>query len=269
MKHGFFISSYAKDFPWLRCCLFSLAKFARGFNPPTVCVEAHEAAEARQICAQVNPEARVVVKDGRRGQGMMRAMLAMMSCDVLAPDNDVSWLLGSDCIAFREFTPEMYCVDGKPAMLWNTYQEISSPWGGDTSRVLGFDCPWETMRRLPLGYPKELFPRVRAHVESVAQREFEDFLYYFSIGGNKVSESNIMGGYAKKFMPELYTWLRASPDCPEYVKYRGPDSDGILQWWSWGGFDRPAETCVNYAPGKNSAGQTPRAVMREILGPII
>lgn len=269
MTHGFFISSYQKDFKWLRPCLFSLAKFARGFNPPTVCVESHEVTEATRICAQVNPEARVVIKEGRRGQGMVRAMIAMMSCDKLAPDNDVSWLLGSDCIAYREFTPDMYCVDGKPVMLWNTYKEIASPWGADTSRILGFDCPWETMRRLPLGYPKELFPKVRAHVEFIAKQPFEDFLYYFGKGGNQISESNIMGGYAMKFMPEIYTWLHASPSAPEYVKYRTPDSDSIAQFWSFGGFDRPAETSVNYAPGKNTAGRTPREVITDVLGPIL
>jgi len=78
-----------------------------------------------------------------------------------------------------------------------------------------------------------------------------------------------MGGYAMKFCPEIYTLLHASPDCAEYVKYRTPDSDAIAQFWSHGGFDRPAETSVNYAPGKNTAGQTPRKSITDMLGPIL
>lgn len=269
MTHQFLIASYQKDFRWLRPCLFSLQKFSRDFLPPVVCTDSNDAAEAKRICSQVFPEATVSIKDGRRGQGFMRAQIAMMSGDIHCPQADVTWLLGSDCVAYKEFSPEMYCLHGKPVLLWNTYIEIASPWNIGTNRVLGFDCPWETMRRLPLGYPRELFPRVRAHVESVAKQPFEDFIYHFHNGGNNVSESNIMGGYAMKFCPELYTLLHASPDCAEYVKYRTPDSDAIAQFWSHGGFDRPAETSVNYAPGKNTAGQTPRQSITDMLGPIL
>jgi hypothetical protein len=99
--------------------------------------------------------------------------------------------------------------------------------------------------------------------------KFEDFIYHFHAGGNQVSESNIMGGFAMKHMPELYTWLHASQSCAEYAAYRTPESDAIAQFWSHGGFDRPAETSVNYAPGKNTAGQTPRQSITDMLGPIL
>jgi hypothetical protein len=269
--HQVFISSYAKDFPWLRVCLYSLKRNSIGFLPPVVCVDGQDIRGVEQIRNQVFPEARIVVKDGRRGQGMARAMLAMMDCHRLSTDKaDFYYLVGSDCMAFRKFTPEMHFFRGKPALLWNYYAELSndggvSAWQAGTERIMGLPAPKEFMRRLPIIYPKELFAPFRAYVEELHKVPFEDLIYKLRENGCAVSESNLMGVYADKFMPEIYSWLHAANN-PDYLEFRTPESDSLIQWWSHGGMDRPAETCVNYAPGKNTSKQTPRAVIREILG---
>lgn len=270
--HQVFISSYAKDFPWLRICLHSLRVHSEGFLPPVVCVDGPDIRGVEQIRNQVFPQARIVVKDGKRGQGMARAMLAMMDCHRLSPDKaDFYYLVGSDCTAFRRFTPEMHFFRGKPALIWGYYSEFINDsglmaWQSGTERIMGFSPAKEYMRRLPIIYPKELFEPFRAYVEQLHKTPFDQLIYRLKETGCAVSESNLMGAYADKFMPELYSWLHVG-DNPDYLEYRTPESDSLIQWWSHGGMDRPAEACLSYAPGKTTVGQTPRAVINELFGP--
>lgn len=266
--HQVLIASYAKDFIWLEPNLKSLRKFCEGFLPPVVAVDGEDFFAAQRLVARVYPEAKVVQKDGRRGQGFLRAQIAMMCGDIFCPDADYIYLLGSDCMAFRRFAPDVYWFRGKPVMLYNSYAELGNMdavgmWQGSTEEVLGFSCPNETMRRLPLIYPKPLFAPMRKHVETRHNMAFEEYIYK---KGHPLSESNILGCYALKFMPELYEWLHASPSDPGYVEYRTPMSDSIIQWWSHGGMNCPAQIDLEYAPGKRTRGQQPIEVIREILG---
>jgi hypothetical protein len=199
MTHQVFISSFGKDYPWLEYNLWSLKKFQCDFLPPTVCVDSQDYPGALQLVARTYPETRVMRKDGRGpGTGFLRAQVAMMCADLLCPEADYIYLVGSDCMAFRRFAPDVYWFKGLPVMLYNSYAELGNmdsvgAWQHATEQVLGFDCPNETMRRLPLVYPKELFPAVRKHVETRHGLAFEDYIYK---KGHPLSESNILGCYA-------------------------------------------------------------------------
>lgn len=266
--HQILIASYTKDFPWLEPNLRSLRKHCEGFLPPVVCVDGSDLFAARRVVKSAYPEAYVVVKDGRRGQGFMRAQLAMMSCDILCPQADYVYLVGSDCLAWTTLKPDYYFHRGKPAMLYNSRKYFEDAgatapiqWMNSTSEIVGFPVQGEYMRRLPIVYPKELFAPMRAHVEKHHCVAFEDYIYARNKAGGLVSESNILGAFAWEHMRDLYTWVHAD-GTPEYWEYRSGHPD-IIQFWSHGGLDRPAETCVNYSGG-NTAGKTPRQVMREL-----
>lgn len=261
--HEVFIASYERDFSWLDVNLRSLRKFSEGFLPPVVCMERFEIPRAREFTG----DAILCAKDGRPGQGFLRAQISMMCADLMCPDADYIYLLGSDCMAFRRFAPDVYWFRGKPVMLYNSYAELGNMdavgmWQGSTEEVLGFSCPNETMRRLPLVYPRKLFPAVRKHIEQRHGLAFEDYIYK---KGHPLSESNILGCYALKFMPDEYLWLHASPSSPDYVEYRTPLSDSIIQWWSHGGPEHPAMIDLEYAPGKRTHGRRPIDVINEVL----
>lgn len=270
--HQFLICSYAKDFQFLEPNLRSLKRFSSGFLPPTICVDGSDYGECKKLVARIFPEAAISVKDGRRGLGMARAMISMMCGDLICPAADVVHLLGSDCMAYKTLTPQQYCwSDGRPILLWNTYREISGPgdggvsaWQRGTERLLGFPTPKEYMRRLPIPYPKELFAPFRRFLETKHRTEFENLIYAECAARHPVSESNLMGGFAEKYMPEVYKWLHASPSDSDYVAYRTKDADSIIQWFSHGGLNRPAETNVEYLPGKWTGGRTPHSVMQEL-----
>lgn len=271
MTHQILIASYTRDFIWLEPNLKSLRKFCTGFLPPVISVDGQDFFEARKLVARVFPEATVVQKDGRRGQGFMRAQISMMQGDLLCPDADVVFLVGSDCLAWTRFYPEMYMRDDKPIMLYNSRKYFEDAraghpiqWMDSTADIVGFPVNGEYMRRLPIAYPKSLFAPMRAHIEAVHRMPFEDYIYKRNATGYPVSESNILGAYAWEKMHDIFFWMHADGH-EDYANYRRDFPDPLIQFWSHGGLDRPAETCVNYTHG-NTAGKTPRQVMRDVLG---
>lgn len=274
--HRVLIASYKKDFVWLPYCLRTLSKFSRGFLPPVVSVSTEDAAEATEICVLNYPGATVFVKDGPPGLGNLRAQISMMNGDILCPGADYVWLVGSDCVVSREFTPEPFFRNGKPVMLVNSYAELfrcslaMKPWQDGTENAIGWKPELEYMRRLPLIYPRELFPRVRGHVSNVHQMPFEEYVY--GIGARaqasdrsdaaNFSESNVMGAFADRFMHDSYEWVNLDAD---YVGEMAKLPSPLIQFWSHGGLSTVSDVCFNYGNGKTTCGQTPRTVIRDIL----
>lgn len=258
MIHRIFIASYAKDFPWLKYCLISIARFARGFAEPVVCVGKEDDASARQLVKEVNSGALVVRFDG---VGFMRAQLAMMRADLICPPSDVLYLVGSDCLFTREFGPGMYCRDDKPVVLMNSLAHLSkhgSPASGWTDGVrtgLGVDPKYEYMRRLPSVYPAEVFAPMRAHVERTHGEAFDSWVYRQWNRSRDVSEANWLGAYAHHFLPESCRFV-----CLDEIAFDGPDPVGypsaLRQFWSHGGLDRPIDGCQ----------ESPRQVIAHVLG---
>ena len=268
MRHCIFISSYRKDFEWLIYCLISINRFAKGFMAPAICVARADAEDAALLCGRYCPMARVVVKNG---EGFMRAQIGMMEADLLVPDADVIYLVGSDCMFFADFTPEMYCVDGKPVVLMNTWDALSFanspclPWKRGVERVLGFSAPYEFMRRLPSVFPASIMAPMRRHVEAIHGKPFEEYI----IEGNKprrdTSEANILGTFAWEKMPQTCHWLDVDNVEWENGNPKGYPSS-MVQHWSHGGLDRPSDACSILPDGTSVFGMTPRAVIEKVLG---
>jgi len=263
MTHGLFISSYARDSEWLTHCLVSLRRFAVGFLPPTICVSTQDYHQFQRIVHEHHPEARVVVKDGRPAQPFIRAQIAMLQADLLCPDADIIYWLGSDCLATDTFTPDKYHVDVRPLVLFREYARLDPLiWKKGTSRVLGFDVPCETMGRLPSVYPRQAFEPMRRHVEVINKKPFEDYIYEGDLNNRDTSEANILGAFCQRYMPECCEWINGI-DVPQ------PPGGGwaypIAQFFSHGGLDRPMECCATLPDGTNTAGRTPRSVINQIL----
>jgi len=263
-KHQIFISSYMKDFIWLEPCLKSL-RIHQGveFLPPCVSVDEHDIFEARKLVNRAFPGAVVSIKNGRRGQGNLRAQIAMCEADLACPEADYIYFVGSDCIAHAPFRSSTYFVRGKPVMLYNFYTEFGGcpsmkRWQDITAQAVGFVSDKEFMRRLPVVYTRNSLARARKWVSDVHHKSFEDAVYDMG----HFTESNVIGAAAWLACHDEFTWYHANSDT-EYLNYRRDFPDPLIQFWSHGGLNRPAETCVNYAYG-NTAGKTPLQVMTEL-----
>ncbi len=263
-RHAIFISSFNRDAEWFSHCLASIRVFARGFLPPTVCVTTQDAPQFRKIVAEVHPECRVVIKDGRSGQGFMRAQLAMMTADKLCPDADILYWLGSDCLLTDTFTPDKYHVDGRPIVLYRPFAKLDPLiWQKGTSRVLGFDVPNEYMGRLPSVYPRVIFEPMRRHIEAIHKMPFDDYIYTADVRNRDTSEANILGAFAHRYMPDTCEWIDATVTPPPATL--GGWAFPVCQMFSHGGLDRPMECCATLPDGTNTVGRTPRSVIRQIL----
>lgn len=276
-KHQAIICSYCKDFPWLPHCLRSLRLFAKDFLPPVVCVDQQDEAAAWAIIQDSYPEAKIVVTGTRPRQGFMRAQIAMMSADLHCPEADVIYFIGSDCLAWAPFSAKIYCDEQeKPVVFYSHYDQMNLahpgvlPWREGVRRVLGIWPEHEYMRRLPSVFPREVFPAMRAFVERRHGMRFDDYIY--SADANQLakslprdtSEANILGAYAYYRMHNSCHWvdigasgINGSPvdNWPSY----------LAQFWSHGGLDRPAETCVDIPGFGSTAGRTPREVIAHVL----
>lgn len=252
--HQPFICSYAKDFTWLEQLLWSLERFGKKLAPPCVCVASEDYEGAHRVIVSAGSNARVVVKDGPAGKGMMRAMVAMMSADVMCPTADFIWLFGSDCFVTEGIEPEDFFQSGKPIMCYTPYRKFTGmypgglKWKAGTERILGLDAPHECMRRLPGVYPARALENVRTHISNEHNSSFEEFCYGYP--HDDFSEANLIGAWA----------LHAAPD---YFSWQQTEFNPTLQFWSHGGMDRPCDGDVMYCGG-NARTKTPRDIIAEI-----
>jgi hypothetical protein len=259
-RHQILIASYRKDFPWLYQCLRSLAKFSKGFLPPVVAVESKDLLPCFELTYDVRrefPESMPVCVKEFNGPGFGRAQLAMMSGDVLCPDADYYWLLGSDCLATCPFGPERFCApDGKPYMAFNTWEHLKKhggpgvmAWKAGVEEAVGFSQA-EFMRRLPLAYTRMVCTMTKA---IITQRHKTSAASYVFDRVNRVknfSESNVMGAVAYEHYRDSYFWVNRDVE-----PMPGPPNP-IIQFWSHGGLDRPSD----------ADGRIPREVIIETLG---
>lgn len=276
MTHQILIASYKKDFEFLYWNLVTLQRFMRGFLPPVISVSSDDAAECRQIVRRAYPKAEVWVQDGPPGLGNLRAQISMMLGDKLCGNAGYIWLVGSDCVVSGDFSPEPFFRNGKPVMLVNSYDKLLQyapgiePWRVGTTNALGFIPQFEYMRRLPLIYPTGLFEPMRRHIETLHEMPFDKYVYgvgAYAQRSNRsdaanVSESNIMGAFADRFMHDAYEWVNLDED------YEGEMSrlpNPMIQFWSHGGLDTPADVRFAYGDGQNTFEKTPRQVIKEIL----
>lgn len=267
MQHQPLIASYAKDFAWLFHFLTSFRIHATGFLPPVIVVPGPDVLHARKIVSQSLPAAVVRAYDvPKQYQGLvwapfMRAQLAMLSGDVHCPDADVVWLWGSDCFIIGPLRPEDQMEGGKPVMSYSTYENLGQThpaclvWRAGTTKALGWGPESEFMRRLPLLYPRDLYPAVRNHVaKSPEYAAFEEYVYGAGQSKN-FSESNVLGAYAWRYFHDRYEWFQV--DGLEYSRFATRFPTKTVQFWSHGGLDRPN------ASDHVFKGRSARAVMDE------
>lgn len=272
MKSQVLICSYSRDLIWLQFALLSLHKFNKGFLPPCICVDQKDLAATMAIVDWAYPGCGIVVKNGRNPQqGFMRAQVAMMQADLLCRDADNIFFLGSDCIAYKEFSPAPYLdAQGRPAVLYSSYQVMSEvhadtiPWRKGVTRVLGFEPPSEYMRRLPSVFPRSIFEPMRRHVEKMHGMPFEDYIYEADAAHKNTSEANILGAFAAHYMPETCHWVDIAAAGMYGSEVNGWPSS-ICQMWSHGGRDRPMDQNVILPDGTHTVGRTPRAVHNQVL----
>jgi hypothetical protein len=233
-SHQFLIASYHKDMPWLYENLRSLALFASGYLPARVVVPTSDVGECWDVIRQAGSDAQPIAFDcpGPASGGFGRAQIAMMSGDLFCPDADVVHLIGSDCVATAPFTPAAFLCPqtALPVMPYTPYALVPPHarfWRDGTTAALGVQPEHEFMRRLPLLYPRELYPMVRQRVERFTGQPFRDYVLFNVNHVRNFSESNVLGAVAWRHAHHLYRWVDLSRESDPCLP------SPITQHWSW------------------------------------
>lgn len=236
------IVTHYKDFPWLVYALRCIAKYLVGFQGVTIAYPLHEAERFQPLLDQF--DVRLHGYDETPGKGMLGHMVKMAEADLFLPATTKYVLTcDADCMFRMATKPEHYFANDKPYCIIRSWASLTTEdptnpgskvvsdcmmWKGPTDRQVGFDTPIFGMCMNTVVFPIDFFAKYRAHIESVHNRNFRDFMFD---GRNDWPQSNMdftaMVAYAQKFMPERWHWYDVEK--PPYP------TDRKLAFWSHGG----------------------------------
>lgn len=237
MKTAIFIRSYHGDFKWLKYCLASIKKYARGFSEVVIVVPI-SSQRALKTSKLITDEQVYYCRDYANdylGQQVTKLEAFRYT------DAERILFIDSDTVFITETTPETFMRDNKIWLYKTPYlPDILGQamcWKQRTEDALSFPVEYEYMRRFPLMYWTDTLKKVESYMLGMG-KPLEK--YILSQNGNDFSEFNLIGAYAEKFEGDRYLFLdtQTEPIIPAVAK----------QYWSWGGITNEiqAELNANY-----------------------
>lgn len=217
LKPHFFLRTYVGDRDWLPYLTRSLAKHAPDIGLTVVAPEGQNIGVPYQ--AAVTPHS----------DDYINQQYSKLYADTFVPD-DVTHIvhIDSDCLLTKSIGSLF--VEGKPLMLHTPWDQVGDAvaWKEPTERLLGFEAPYEFMRRHPLVYPVEVYEALRDYIET--RHKTSLFRLVSGVKNRNLSEFNLLGSFCYKFFPNRFHWINTSKEpLPEPVARQG---------WSWGGIEK-------------------------------
>jgi len=244
-----FIVTYSKDYPYLRWCLKSIAKFARGFNNLHILVPVGDAAdlhampELQDVKSYAMP---VHIHEGEEwpGKGFVWHMFQVMYADNWCMDADFIAHIDPDCIFTEAVTPDDYVKDGKPILRYEYYATLgirhpgAAVWQGVVQDCLPFPVDKELMRCHPGVHHRWIYEKTRQIVETHKRIPFEDYMH---AGKNEFPhdrcEYNTLGSVAAQYFAKDYILVEQKGD-------RVTPDNKLQQFWGRGRIDLPQRVWV-------------------------
>jgi hypothetical protein len=232
-KVEIFIVSYLKDLDYLKYCLRSIQKFARGFSGLTILVPSVES-EAFQWMGALGFNVRHYKAPEDRNYWHLAHQLQKCRADEWCPNADWILHMDSDCIFTEPVTPQDYFVGGRAVLLYRHYSQLKdTPWQATVETALKHPAPYLTMIRHPSVYHRDLYPFTRRLITEAHEKNFDDYVMSckpsFPWG---FSEFSTMGTVAMR--PEFrdsYHFID--------VGREGRPKDKLTQFWSLSPIDKP------------------------------
>lgn len=210
MTCDIFIRSYDGDNEWLKYCLRSIQRFARGFRKVVVVVPHGH-----------NPPvgtAETVFHVAEIGDQYMQQQSDKLHADHFT---DAEFILyqDSDTIFTQPVTPATFIVENRrPVWLYTPYADLgndeSQLWKEVTAKVVRRPVEKEFMRRHPFCVSRTMLREFRAWVHRAHGTSVER--YVMSQPEHNFSEFNALGAWLWFFMQTELEWKRPE-DFPTYV----------------------------------------------------
>jgi len=256
VKTDIFIVTYAKDFPWLKCCLRSIQKFARGFSEIHILVPTQD---VEALGTLVNPgsfwddlkpgDPRAYIhlhsENDWPDKGMVWHMNQIMHADQWCPTADFIAHIDADCIFTHPVTPETYILSGKPILRFENFAFMGKRnpnvlnWQRCTEACLPFPVHYETMRCHPGVFHRDLYAEARHQMEFKTGKPVPEYIRSCrNEYPQTFCEFVTLGNVAMHLFPFLYHMVEQINDLPAPPNY-------LQQFWSHGPIDQPQDIWVN------------------------
>lgn len=239
MTTSLFLVTYRKDFPYLKWCLASVAKFCTGFQDLKLLVpyEDADAARAMLMEARIPFCTEVISYEEVENKGMLQHMVKIME----APDYttaDFVAHIDADCLFTDPVDAADLFIDGKAILRYEMFDDIikrhdaMERWRVACNACLPFKCQWETMRAHPGVFHRATYQLCK---ELIEKRTNTAMNRYIMRGPNvfpqDFCEFNTLGNVAMQFHQDKYHPVQQTSDCPE------PDNK-LQQFWGHGPIDK-------------------------------
>lgn len=236
MKTCLFIVTFRRDFEYLKFCLRSIAKFARGFSDVKILVPEQDKSLLIESCSDYKGSIPLTFLSGKEweGKGFLWHECQIIRADEWCPDNDFIAHFDPDCVFTSPISPETFIKGGKPILRYEAFSSLGARhpgnlrWKDALDLCLPFECKYECMRGHPEVYHFGLYAKTRQMME---QRTGLPVDFYMKSCRNEFPQTVVdfptLGAVAMQCFPEKYALF----DC---AKQPNPDFQPypVIQFWS-------------------------------------
>lgn len=235
MRTDLFICTYRRDFQYLRYCLRSIEKFARGFGSVVIGVPGQDFDLATALIAPGSEDGKVPISvrtgDEWPGKGFLWHESQIMRSPEWCPQADYIAHMDADCVFTEPVKPEDYFVEGKPVLVYAPYawlvpqQENLINWKVATQNALGFPVEHEFMRRHPAVHLVKTYIKSQLCITDHHRRPMDDYIREQKDSFPQTfAEFNTLGAVAWKFFHDDYHWINQEKEPLPHSK--------LYQCWS-------------------------------------
>lgn len=250
MNTEIFIVTCARDLEFLRFCINSIAKYARGFTGTTLVVPASEDG-LYDWARELTPlQIRYFNQDEKKP--FLSHQIQKLKADLYCPNAQSFLHLDADCMVWANLKPEDYFPNARPILLREAYEECGKVnpnrllWRTAVEKAVGLTPEHCYMVRHPQAHLRETYGLTRDRIEAHTGMKFEDYvLSCHNEWPMGFAEFPTIGMVAATDIPDRYTIVEYSrkansratgikeTESWQYV-YQNP-GDKIVEFWSHGG----------------------------------
>jgi len=206
MKTSIITITYDKELEYLKYNLKSIQKFCHGYHENIVVIDDHEndCVEAQKYLESIGQKYFINREAKKIKQGYIRQQyIKLFSEQYVSSDTDYICHVDSDNIFIFDHDPSVYFKNDLPILGVKKWTDMPQTFFKScTDKTLCLESHYNFMRRMPLVYNFNLFPRLREYIINL-KGELIDYLNTLET----ISEYNLLGAFAYKFNRDSFYWI--------------------------------------------------------------
>ena len=229
-----FIRTYKRDFPLLKCTLYSILKYVTSFRSIIITVRNKEYIELmntlkiEQFFINNSDNFKIIpVPNFNDNMDYFGQQITKLYADVYT-NAEYIMFVDSDCVFYDNFDiqKEMFDKDKKVILLvekWENLPKMYDVWK-TFLQVCDFKTEFEFMRRMPLIYPSKIFKNLRDYISAKYKIKFTEACLQIYNSTNiylphkYFSEFNLLGAYSYIYEPNYFNFMKQNEAQPIPIK---------------------------------------------------